>query len=141
MTNKKINVILTNYPCGGWTPTKLKLGTWSEAQKEHFLNYVRGRHPFADVFYYNTCSFNVHFDTYVIHSRGFDTPKTFTPIRPKNKKDEIIIEIITDEESRECWPVCPVTCPMCMRDGQCTSLFIKQFVGEILFPDKYAKQK
>ena len=141
MPGKKTKVILTSYPRDGWTSTTLKLGTWTEKQKNDFLNYVRGRHPFADGHYYNTCSFNVHTDDYVIHSRGFDAPKIFRPIKSKNKKNELIIEIITDEENRDCWPVCPATCPLCIGDGQCTSPFIKKFVGEILFDHKYAKQK
>lgn len=141
MPDKKTKVILTSYPLDGWTSTTLKLGTWTEKQTQDFLNYVRGRHPFADGHYYNTCAFNVHFDKYVIHSRGFDAPKTFRPIKSKNKKNELIVEIITDEENRECWPGCPSTCPLCMQDGQCTSPFIKKFVGEVLFPEKYAKQK
>ena len=138
---KKTNVILTSYPLNGWASTTLKLGTWTDKQKQDFLNYIRGRHPFADGCYYNTCSFNVHFDTYVLHSRGFDAPKTFMPIRPKNKKNELIIEVITDEENRECWPVCPAVCPLCIKDGQCTSPFIQKYIGEFLFPEKYKKQR
>ena len=138
---KKTNVILTSYPLNGWASTTLKLGTWTDKQKQDFLNYIRGRHPFADGCYYNTCSFNVHFDTYVLHSSGFDAPKTFMPIRPKNKKNELIIETITDEENRDCWPVCPAVCPLCIKDGQCTSPFIQKYIGEFLFPEKYKKQR
>lgn len=138
---KETNVILTTYSLDRRAPTKLKLGTWTEQQTQDFLNYIRGRHPFADGHYYNTCAFNVHFDKYVIHSRGFDAPKIFMPLRPKNKKNELIVEIITDEENRECWPGCPSTCPLCMQDGQCTSPFIKKFVGEVLFPKQYVKQR
>ena len=141
MATTKTKVILTSYPLDGWSSTTLKLGSWTEKQKDDFLNYVRGRHPFADGHYYNTCSFNAHVDDYVIHSRGFDAPKIFRPIKSKNKKNELIIEIITDEENRECWPICPATCPLCIQDGQCTSQFIKKFVAERLFPNKYAKQK
>lgn len=141
MSVKKTNAILTSYPNGGWTPSEIKLGKWTDKQKERFLDHVRNHNPFADGCYYETCSFNVHFDKYVIHSRGFDKPITFKPMHSKNRPNEIIIEIITDEEHRECWPVCPATCPMCIQDGQCTSLFIQKFVGEILFPQKYAKQR
>ena len=138
---KKTNVILTSYPWDGWTPTKLKIGSWTDTQKNDFLNYIKLRRPLVDGHYYNTCSFNVHVDDYIIHSRGFDTSKIFKPIKSKNKKNEVIIEIITDDEHRECWPACPATCSLCMQDGQCTSPFIQKFVGEVLFPEKYAKQK
>ncbi|MBO4480090.1 MAG: hypothetical protein J5742_00505 [Alphaproteobacteria bacterium] len=144
MANKKINVILSVYPngqSGVLSPTKLKIGSWTDEQKQDFLKFVQEFHPLADGHYYNTCSFNVHFDKSMIHARGFDTPKVFQPMRSQNKPNEIIIEIITNEEYRECWPVCPATCPLCMRDGQCTSSFIKKYVGNPLFPNKYEKQK
>ena len=144
MANKGTNVILTTYPDGKGTllsPTKLKVGSWTFEQKMNFLEYVRGFHPFADGCYRNTCSFNVHVDDYVIHSRGFSAPKTFKPIKPKNKNNELIIEIITDEENRTCWPVCPATCPLCIQDGQCTSPLATKYIGKFLFPTKYAKQR
>ena len=142
MATKKTNVILTSYPRDDWSPTELKLGSWTDAQKKEFLAFVRGFNPFVDRFDYDcNCAFNVHVDDYVIHALRLSAPKTFRPIKSKNKKNEIIIEIVTDEEHRDCWPVCPATCSLCMQDGQCTSLFIKKYIGEVLFPNKYAKQK
>ena len=135
---KKTNVILTSYPLAGWTPTRIKLGTWTDEQKEQFLATVKKHTPWG---YIDHCVFSVHFDNSVIHSRSFDTPRTFTPHVAKNKPNELIIEVIPDMEYTECWPICPATCPMCIQDGQCTSLFIRKFVGEVLFPKKYAKQR
>ena len=138
---QKTNVILTSYSIDS-TPTKLKIGKWTDQQKQDFLVYVQKFSPLADGYYYESrCAFNVHVDDYIVHSRGFDKPIRFKPMHSKNKPNEMIIEIITDEEHRDCWPACPATCPLCMQDGQCTSPFITKFVGEVLFQQKYAKQK
>ena len=134
---KKTNVILTSYPADGWTPATLKLGAWPEEKKQEFLSFVRVH----DLYNMPGCNINIHFDTSVMHVRGFKKPITYTPMHSRNKSNEMIIEIITDEENRECWPVCSATCPLCIQDGQCTSPFIKKFVGEVLFPEKYAKHK
>lgn len=137
MRAKKTNVILTSYPYDGWTPSTLKLGAWSEEKKQEFLNFVRGH----DLYNLRGCCINIHFDNSVMHVRGFARPITFTPIRSRNKNNEIIIEIITDEENRTCWPVVSATCPLCIQDGQCTSPLVKKYIGEFLFPKKYIKQR
>ncbi len=138
MPDKKTHVILTTYPIGKTTPTKLKLGTWDEQKKQDFLKLVQNNH---EQMFICTCSFNVHFDGYIIHSYSFGrAPKMFKPMHSQNKPNEIIIEIITDEENRDCWPICPSTCPLCMRDGQCTSPFVRD-MASLLFPNKYKKQR
>ena len=134
---KKTNVILTSYPIDGWTPATLKLGAWSEDKKQEFLSFVRVH----DLYNMPGCNINIHFDTSVMHVRGLKKPITYTPIRSRNKNNEMIIEIITDEENRECWPVCSATCPLCIQDGQCTSPLVKKYIGEFLFPKKYKKQR
>jgi len=134
---KKTNVILTSYPTDGWTPATLKLGTWSEDKKQEFLAFVR----MHDLYKMPGCNINIHFDTSVMHVRGFKKPITYTPTRSRNKSNEMIIEIITDEENRECWPVCSAACPLCIQDGQCTSPLVKKYIGEVLFPDRYVKQR
>lgn len=136
MHTKKTNIILTSYPKGGGTPTRLKLGAWSNEKKQEFLNFVR-MHDLYNL----GCCFNVHFDTSIMHVRSFAKPITFTPIRSQNKNNEIIIEIITDEENRTCWPVCAATCPLCVQDGQCTSPLVKKYIGEFLFAKQYKKQR
>lgn len=136
MSVKNTNAILTNYPNGGWTPSEIKLGKWTDKKKQEFLAFVRGHS-----LYNLGCCINIHFDNSIMHVRGFQKPITFTPMHSRNKNNEIIIEIITDEENRECWPVCPATCPMCIQDGQCTSPLVKKYIGEFLFPEKYSKQR
>lgn len=135
MADKKINIILTSYPNGKCTPTKLKLGPWIDKQKQEFLQLVRDPGLLGD-----GCCFNVHFDKFILHSCGSKKPITFTPMHSQNKKNEIIIEIIPDEENRTCWPACPETCPLCIQDGQCTSQLVSRCIGEFLFKDKYKQR-
>ena len=136
---KKTHVILTNYSRDGWAPNDIKIGNWTEQQKNDFLADLNKHTPWDD--YNQRCVFNVHFDKSVTHMRSFDRPQTFTPHVPKNKPNELILEIIPDINFCDCWAGCPVACPACIKDGGCTSLFIKKYIGEIIFPNKYAKQK
>ena len=138
MPTKKTNIILTTYQFDKTKPTRLKLGPWDETQKQEFLNFIQGYNPNDDLFL-SPCCFSVHFDKSVIHLRASDTPKLYTPMHSRNKKNEIIIEIIPNDEERICWPACPETCPLCMQDGQCPSLFIQKYVANILWPNKYAR--
>ena len=141
MANKKdTNVILTSYPVDGWTPTKLKLNKLTDKQKQEFVNHIKGYLP-PEGLISNNCAFNVHYDSSLIHCCSSNTPHEFTPHNSRNKPNELIIEVITDEENRECWPVCPTVCPLCIKDGQCTSPFVQKYIGEILFPNKYKKER
>jgi len=135
---KKTNVIFTNYPEYGLTQNTIKIGQWTEQQKMDFLSAIREHTPQE---YALPCSFNVHFDKSVIHSRNFDVPKLFNPHAPKNKPNELIIEIIPQIEDVDCYAKRPAACPNCIKNGACESWFIKKYIGEILFPNKYAKQK
>ena len=139
MPCKKTHVILMNYPEYETAPNIIKIGAWTEQQKKDFLNAIRCHVP-AD--YTDPCSFNIHFDNSIIHSRSFDSPKPFTPHRPKNKPNELIVEVIPNIEStNECWAACARACPKCIQNGACQSWFIKKYIGEFLFPEKYSKQR
>jgi len=130
---KKTTVILTSYSVGKWAPVELKLGAWSEDKKQEFLLFVRNH----DLYNMPGCNINIHFNTSVMHVCGFKKPITFSPIRSQNKNNEMIIEIITNAENRECWPACPMVCPLCIKDGGCTSPLVEKYIGEFLFPKKY----
>ncbi len=140
MANKKTNVILTTYQIDKTKPTKIKLCQWTEPQKQEFINYAKGHIP-PEGPAIDGCAFNVHHNSSLIHCRPSETSREYIPHNSRNKSNELIIEIITDEENHECWPVCPAVCPLCIKDGQCTSPFIQKYIGEILFPEKYKKQR
>jgi len=138
MSNQKTNVIFMNYQKDGEKQTKIKIGTWSDKQKQDFLDFINEH----ETEYYNGhCCFSVHFDKQVIHSRTFDNPKVYVPHQAKNKKNELIIEVIPDINHNECWANNDSACPICLQNGGCKSLFISQYIGKVLFPDKYTKQK
>lgn len=138
MLDKKTNIIFMNYPEKRREPTKIKIGTWTEQQKNDFLANLNEHTPWD---YNQRCVFNVLFDKSVIHARSFDRPKTFTPHVAKNRPNELIIQIIPDIDFCDCWAGSEMSCPVCLKCGDCTSAFIKKYIGEILFPNKYAKQK
>jgi len=138
MSDKKTNIVFTNYTRGNDKPTKIKIGTWTNEQKQEFLNLVMGHRGWD---YVEHCSFNVHFDKSVIHLCAFNNPKTFMPIRPKNKRNELIIEVIPRIENANCWVRCDRTCPICVQNGECDALLIREYVGRTLFSEKYTNQK
>lgn len=137
MSNKQTDIIIVNYPSDNEKPFGIKVDSWTEKQTKDFLNTVKTQTP-SD--YRDPCVFNVHFDKYIIHSCMFNAPVTFRPRRTQNKKSEIIIEIIPSKDS-ECPASCNRACPVCLRDGECTSPFIREYIGKILFAHKYQKHK
>lgn len=134
MPRKKTNVFLMNYPLDNRGSNKIKIASWTAEQKDNFLNAIRTQRA---GYYVAPCAFSIHFDTYVIHARSFDRPKTFTPHISKNKPNEIIIEIIPDVENCDCWTSLPISCPDCIKRGGCDSVFIKGAICNVLFPNAY----
>jgi len=138
MPDKKTTIILTNYQRNRMTPTTIKIGTWTEQQKRDFLNKILAHAGFC---FDDRCSFSVHFDKSVIHSCMFEKPKLFTPMQPKNKPNELIVEIIPNIESADCYAAHKADCPTRIKSGLCTSWFIKNYIGKMLFSKRDAKQK
>ena len=138
MPDKKTNVIFMNYPEKRREPTKIKIGTWTEQQKTDFLNQVLAYSRFC---FDDRCTFSVHFDKSVIHSCMFENPNLFKPICPKNKKDELIIEVIPAIELSSCSAPHNNLCALCIQQGKCQSWFIQEYIGQTLFPNQYEKQR
>ena len=134
---KKYDVILVNYPEYNQKPFRIKVDSWTEKQTADFLNAIK---TYTASDYRDPCAFNVHFDKHIIHSCMFNAPMVFQPRRTQNKKSEIIIEIIPSKDS-DCWASCNNACPVCLRNGDCTSPFIREYIGKILFDHKYQKQR
>lgn len=131
----KTNVVFMTYPRNREKPTKIKIGTWSEQQKIDFLNQVLAH---TGLYFNDRCSFNVHFDKSIIHSCAFKKSILFTPTRSKNKKNELIIEVIPDIEILNC---SVSQCSRWIQNGGCQSWFIQKYIGKTLFPNIYAKQR
>lgn len=137
---KRTNVILRNYPDNFWVlaAQSVKIGTWTEQQKQDFITKIN-QHRGWD--FIDGCAVSVHFDKSVIHARSFDAPKAFMPHVAKNKPNEILIEVIPNINTNECLAFMPMQCPNCIANGECTSPFIREYIGKILFPKKYNNQK
>lgn len=102
MSDKTTKVILTNMPNGTKKATILRLGNWTEQQKQNFITTINKYIP--SLYYFDcACSFNIHYDQSIIHVCPFDKPKTFIPLHPRDKKNEMIIEIIPNTETAKCY--------------------------------------
>ena len=125
MTDKGIKVILTNKSMSNvGKPAEIKLGSWTEEQKQYLLNSIINYNP--DDFSATKCFCNIHFDTTMVHANGIRPAQQFAPIRPKNKKNEMIIEIIpaADKEERDCRLKEEANCALCVQRNLCKSPFI-----------------
>ena len=132
MADKGIKVILTNKSMSNiGKPAKIKLGSWTEEQKQYLLNSITNYNPddFADT----KCFCNVHFGNMIIHANGIRPAQQFTPIRPMNKPNEMIIEIIpaADKEERDCGLKEEANCALCVQRNLCKSPFITR-IRELL---------
>ena len=129
----RTKVFLMVHPKGNEKPEKIELTQWTEEQKANFLNTIRTytpNHGLVD----DKCFLNVHHGLSVINACSFNAPREFTPTHPKNKPDEMIIEIIPDKES----PLCRVSttrgCMDCSKTGRCPSPLISEMIFEQLLP-------
>ncbi len=125
MADKEIKVILTNKSMSNvGKPAEVKLGPWTEEQKQYLLNFIKNYNP--DNFSGTKCFCNLHFDTTIIHASGIRPAQQFAPIRPMNKPNEMIIEIIpaADKEERDCGLKEEANCAMIFQRGLCKSPFI-----------------
>lgn len=132
MADKGIKVILTNKSMSNvGKPAEIKLGSWTEEQKQYLLNSITNYNPddFADT----KCFCNVHFGNTIIHANGIRPAKQFTPIRPMNKPNEMIIEIIpaADADDRYCGLKVDANCALCFQRDLCKSPFITR-IRELL---------
>ena len=104
---------------------KIVLGNWTKQQKQDFITSVNKYVPC--LFYFDcACSFNIHYDQSIIHVSPFDKPKTFIPLHPRDKKGQMIIEIIPNVDTAKCYPESPdVHCLGSIFCKNCSSNFIK----------------
>lgn len=125
MTDNGTKVILTSKSMSNvGKPAQIKLGPWTEEQKQYLLNFIKNYNP--DNFSGTKCFCNLHFDTTIIHANGIRPAQQFTPTHPRNTKNEMIIEIIpaADAEDRDCGLKADANCAMVFQRGLCKSPFI-----------------
>lgn len=136
---KEITVTLTNVPNGKEKPTVLNCGTITDAQKQDFLAAISGHRPSDGD--NHTCGFNVyHAKQSAMRVVPYEVSTNFQPTKQKIGKNELIVEMIPLSK-KECGSWANYHCPICLASGDCTSPFIKKYIGEVLFPDKYGKER
>jgi acyl carrier protein len=138
---KETTVTLTNVPNGTEKPTVLNCGTITDAQKQDFLAAISGHKPSDNDGDNHACGFNVYYAKQsAVRVVSYDMPTDFQPVKKKIGKNELIVEMVPVSK-KECGSWANYHCPICLASGDCTSPFIKKYIGEVLFPDKYAKQR
>lgn len=134
----EITVTLTNVSKGTEKPTVLNCGTITDAQKQHFLAAKYKPNMTDDDFH--ECGFILY---YAQSSKGvlpYGMPEKFRPSKRKIGENELVVEMIPlDANKCGSWDL--YNCPKYIASGNCTSPFIKKYIGEVLFPDKYGKQR
>ena len=138
---KETTVTLTNVPNGKEEPTVLNCGTITDAQKQDFLAAISGHKPSDNDGDNHTCGFNVYYAKQsAMRVVPYEVSTNFQPTKQKIGKNELIVEMIPMSK-KECGSWANYHCPICLASGDCTSPFIKKYIGEVLFPDKYGKQR
>ena len=125
MVDKGIKVILTNKSMSNiGKPAQIKIGTLPQTQLHKLLKFINEYNP--EDFLGTKCFCNIHFDTTIVHANGIRPAQQFTPIRPMNKPNEMIIEIIpaADKEERDCGLKEEANCALCVQRNLCKSPFI-----------------
>ena len=136
---KEITVTLTNVPNGKEEPTVLNCGTITDAQKQDFLAAISEHKPSDGD--NHTCGFNVYYAKQsAMRVVPYEVSTNFQPTKQKIGKNELIVEMIPMSK-KECGSWANYHCPICLASGNCTSPFIKKYIGKVLFPDKYGKQR
>lgn len=138
--------ILMNYEnFGSGRPTQLNLGSMSYETQETLLKLLfKLKSAKEDNF---GCGFDLFYDdTNALEVR----PNRKTPViywNPKplvnlSRPNELIIMMRPGLfQNTGCGVKRVHNCPLCVYNGKCKSPFIRKYIGSILFPDKYKKQK
>ena len=136
-----VQITITNVPNGKEKPTVLNCGTITDAQKQDFLAAISGHKPSDNDGDNHTCGFNVYYAKQsAVRVVPYEVSTNFQPTKQKIGKNELIVEMIPMSK-KECGSWANYHCPICLAFGDCTSPFIKKYIGEVLFPDKYGKQR
>lgn len=133
-----VQITITNVPKGNEKPTTLNCGTITDAQKQDFLAAKYKPNMTDDDFH--ECGFILY---YAQSSKGvlpYGMPEKFRPSKRKIGENELVVEMIPLSK-KECGSWDNYNCPKYIASGNCTSPFIKKYIGEVLFPDKYGKQR
>ena len=140
-------VILQNYtPNRGeedykGRPTQINVGLWSDQKQKKFLTILKNlkKQEFGGV----DCYFWVLGDNFSYNVKPWKKEPTEI-ICGINKDyeaqpDELVVDV--RPKCKWCAKTHPSNCPIRIASGTCNSPFIRKYIGEVLFPDKYKKQR
>ena len=128
MSNKRMNVILTNMPNNKERVQTWNVCSWDNGQRRKFFDIIKQHVPTDGR--EESCSFLVHYDSKIMCVRPYDTIKIEKADKPKNKPNELIIEIIPFAPQTRCNALFKYDCPTCIEKKTCTSSFIKKYIIE-----------
>lgn len=143
-----VNVTLTHIPNAGEKTTRLNLEQLTSLEVYNYMHSIRYYNPQDNIIrYYNPqddngnnylCGFNIYYKSVAFRVVPYDIPKKWHD--KKNDENELVIEMIPLSKS-ECGSQANYHCPICLANGECKSPFIKKYIGKVLFPEKYGKQR
>jgi acyl carrier protein len=135
-----VQITITNVQKGNEKPTTLNCGTITDAQKQEFLNAVSEYKPSATNGDNHTCGFNLYYAESAKRVVPYDIPKDFQASQRKIGENELVVEMVP-VTTKECGSWANYHCPICLASGDCTSPFVRKYIGTLLFPDKYGKER
>ncbi len=141
-TTKSTFVTLTNRPKGSEKPETINCGEITAEQKNKFFEAIIPYNPETMNGCNKSCGFNVYYGPLVSYVSPYSATHTVAQNSNhlKNEGNEIIIEMVPIT-THECGSWANYHCPSCLEKGECKSRFVIQYVGMLLFPEKYKKQR
>ena len=112
----------------------------SDNKKQQFLDSILHNNPKDNDGDCHSCGFNLYYNHDAVNIMPYDRPKKIQPLKQKNAEDELVIEMISLTKTK-CGAWANYQCPTCLSAGDCTSPFVKKYIGSLFFPRKYAKEK
>ena len=141
-TTKSTFVTLTNRSKGSEKPETINCGEITTEQKNKFFEAIIQYNPETMNGCNKSCGFNVYYCSLVSDVRPYSTTQTFVQQgnHRKNGENEIVIEMVPIT-THECGSWANYHCPSCLKKGECKSKFVRQYVGMLLFPDRYINHR
>ena len=112
----------------------------SDDKKQEFLDSVLENNPKDNDGDCHSCGFNLYYDHNEVNIMPYDTPRKIHSLGQKNAEDELVIEMVPLSKKR-CGAWANYMCATCLAAGDCTSSFIRKYIGSMFFPRKYDKEK
>lgn len=129
MSNKRMNVILTNMPTNVECRYGRTVCSWDKGQRRKFLNIIKQHVPTDGE--NENCYFLIHYNSKIMCVKPYDTIKIQKADKPKNHPDELIIEIIPFTPTTRCYDALfKNNCLTCIDRQKCTSSFITKYIIE-----------